>query len=470
LKSIIGRGVIIDDSSYNQELLRKIIEDNNFQILGIADSGKQGFSLVAETRPDIVFLDISLPDLSSEEVIRGLLSINRNLKIVLMASTAVQRPVYRLLTLGASDYIPKPVVREQLEYLLKKLELEERHQKLSKLQLVGFLHGIFYSEIVKTASKENSLAVLNAVKKPLKRLMKQYSKRYDINLTTYRIFVNVDEENRTLVKKVTRQLNNLYRGVVRNLEKIMQFEILTSFLQEAYQSFYNIAGEIYTQIDYNFPTWKGYTPTFVKSTISEKRKVIEYIPLANYIWKTELKYISDFSRLKIYSTIVNYDPRNSPKFPRKIKREVDIYGIYSIFDNIVGPKTAIVYPPAKSQMVNEELRSIPKLLDLTGAREMEPFIHASETFASVNLIFVTDRKDMRGSYFDQMLSICVMPLDVTVLAKLSQLKGILRAIVAQISESIQRMSLQDIQDLGKYKSEPAEIIADLVDEVRRFIE
>ncbi len=469
MKSIIGKGVIVDDSHYVQSLLETILLENNFQIVGTAQSGKEAFKKVAETRPDVVFLDISLPDLSTGEIVRGLLSINRNMRIVIMGSIAVQRPVLRLINQGASDYIPKPVVRSQVEYLLKKIELEDRFQRMSRLEIVVYLHGIYYAEIIKTASMEMTKEVTSAVTKPLKRLMKQYPDRYTIDINTKRIFVHIDESETHLIKKVYRQVNNLYRSILRNLEKFMDHETLISFLQEAFQSFGYIAGHIYSELEYNFPTWKQYSPSFVSSTITERGKVIEYIPMANFTWKSEPIYSNDTSRLNVYRIAMNFDPRFAPKFPRKIKRDFEIFGIYSIFDDIVGPKTAIIYPPPTSTLVQEQLKDIPKLLDLTGARELEPFIHASESFASVNLVFSTEREDMRGSYFDQMLSICVMPLDINVLGKLSQLKGILRAIVAQISESVRSMSAAEINNLGKYKSEPSEIISELVDEVRRFV-
>jgi two-component system chemotaxis response regulator CheB len=105
------RVMIIDDSAIVRGLItRWLTTERDIELVGSATDGAQGVQKVAEYRPDLVILDIEMPNMSGLEALPKLLAAKPGLKII-MASTLTQRGAsvtIRALELGAADYIPKP--------------------------------------------------------------------------------------------------------------------------------------------------------------------------------------------------------------------------------------------------------------------------------------------------------------------------------------------------------------------------
>jgi two-component system chemotaxis response regulator CheB len=103
--------MIIDDSAIVRGLItRWLTPESDIQLVGTATDGQQGVQKVAEYGPDLVILDIEMPNMSGLEALPKLLAAKPGLKII-MASTLTQRGAsvtIRALELGAADYIPKP--------------------------------------------------------------------------------------------------------------------------------------------------------------------------------------------------------------------------------------------------------------------------------------------------------------------------------------------------------------------------
>lgn len=105
------RVMIVDDSAVVRGLVTRWIEAESDMVLaGSATDGAKGVEKVKELQPDVLVLDIEMPNMGGLEALPKLLAVKPNLKI-LMASTLTQRGAnvtIRCLELGAADYIPKP--------------------------------------------------------------------------------------------------------------------------------------------------------------------------------------------------------------------------------------------------------------------------------------------------------------------------------------------------------------------------
>jgi DNA-binding NarL/FixJ family response regulator len=472
-KNII-KCVIVESSVYIQLQLLNICIASGYDVVGKVESGKQAFNVVASTYPDVVFIDANLTDYAPSAVIRGLLAINRRLKIILLAPLTLHEEIHRLLSIGATDYLPKPIVESQARFILQKIKITREVHAYSKLQAISKLHSLYYNEIVKYSTREDTKIVKNALSTPLKRLKKNYSDRYDIDLNSLSIIVKdseIQEENKNEYSLIKRQLDNLYRSLVKNLIKPFDERYVKSLLQVAYQDLVLLAEDIIEKTEYTFPTFNGYVPTHRQTEFFKVKKLSRsYLPLSDFTWAYNALDISHAASLRTYSIAFNADPRNIKKFPRAKKldtKNFQIYGILSVFDEIYGPKSAII-TPKPSAIENEQIKEIPKLLDMAGVREYEPFMHASEIFGSVNIIFSIKREDLRGGSSYLMLSVVITPLEVQALVRVSQLRGIFNAVVGQIAYSLENMTSSDYNNLGKFKSEPTEIINDLLTEIKDF--
>lgn len=465
--------VIIDDSIYIQKFLKAKIEALEYKIVGSATTGKESFNVVANTRPDLVLLDYTLNDMDTESTLRGLLSINQVLQVVIMAPITRKAEIFRLLVNGASDYLPKPLVESQIEFILNTYAFNKVASMLSRMDAILRLHSVFYKEIAKYTAIASNKLIKNAIQTPLKRLKRTYPERYNIQINTMsiRLQENYSKSPDFSAKKILRQINNLYRSILKNLSKHFEQKYLFSCIQEAYQNFYLIAGSIIKNTKYEFPVWEGLQLSSNPASHATIRYTREY--LHNYVfdWVYEVDNLRDPERLKPYSVVLNFDPRLAPKFPTRTARQKDfrVYVILSVFDEIYGPKAAIILPPPTVNIEKETLKNIPKLLDMSGVRTMDPFIHASENYGSINMLYSVEREDRRGQILDQMISIVIYPLDIQALVKVSQMKGIFSAVVAQISYLIRTMDPEELADLGKFTTEPSEILSEFVNEIHFYL-
>jgi two-component system phosphate regulon response regulator PhoB len=101
--------LIADDEAHVVELVRVTLEDERVRVVEAAD-GATALGLAAELEPELIFLDLNLPDLSGLEVCRrlrrepGLAGV----RIVMLTAAAQQDDVARGLSAGATHYLTKP--------------------------------------------------------------------------------------------------------------------------------------------------------------------------------------------------------------------------------------------------------------------------------------------------------------------------------------------------------------------------
>lgn len=86
--------------------MRIILDDNDFKIAD-CPTGKQGFSLCVSMKPNLVILDINLPDMSGLDVIKSLREWSE-VPIIVMSARAEDTDIIEALNLGANDYVTKP--------------------------------------------------------------------------------------------------------------------------------------------------------------------------------------------------------------------------------------------------------------------------------------------------------------------------------------------------------------------------
>ena len=98
--------LIIEDEKNIQTFMGKILKRQEYRVL-YADTGAQGLEIIRSQCPDIILLDLGLPDMNGFEIIREVRTWTSTPIIVISARTAEQEKV-SALDLGADDYITTP--------------------------------------------------------------------------------------------------------------------------------------------------------------------------------------------------------------------------------------------------------------------------------------------------------------------------------------------------------------------------
>jgi len=101
--------LLIDDEPAIQTLVRLVMEGNGWRVL-IAGEGLPGLALARQEHPDIILLDVALPDMSGLEVCRQLKAdpSTSGIPVAMLTAMAQETDRRAALALGADDYLTKP--------------------------------------------------------------------------------------------------------------------------------------------------------------------------------------------------------------------------------------------------------------------------------------------------------------------------------------------------------------------------
>ena len=150
------RVLVVDDEPPIRKLLRMGLSAHGYQILE-APNGKTALELLGQA-PDLIILDLGLPDMQGHELLRTIRARNESVPIVVLSSRGDEAGKVQALDFGADDYVTKPFGMDEL---LARMRAALRHQLQTHgerpIFRVGELSVDLVRRIVKTGDKEVKL-------------------------------------------------------------------------------------------------------------------------------------------------------------------------------------------------------------------------------------------------------------------------------------------------------------------------
>jgi pilus assembly protein CpaE len=138
-ESVKIRVLIVDDIAETRENIRKLLQfENDFEVVGAARTGGEGIDLARETRPDVILMDINMPDMdgiTATETIRRELPFTQ---IVILSIQGDPNYMRRAMLAGARDYLTKPPSVEELISAIRragKMAHEEKEKARPAFQI-----------------------------------------------------------------------------------------------------------------------------------------------------------------------------------------------------------------------------------------------------------------------------------------------------------------------------------------------
>jgi len=126
------RVLIADDEPIARAILREHVESiSSLEIAGEASNGKEALARIIDLKPDLVLLDLQMPELDGLTVVRSLRGAGRPLIIFV---TAYERHALEAFDVDAVDYLLKPIRRERLERAIAKAERQLRSSPALKVE------------------------------------------------------------------------------------------------------------------------------------------------------------------------------------------------------------------------------------------------------------------------------------------------------------------------------------------------
>jgi len=107
--------LVVDDHLVVREGLKLIFEtEQNYEVVGEAENGDKALELVEQLKPDVILLDLKMPNMSGIEVIKALNEKNISVPIIILTTINDDRSIMEGLSLGAKGYLLKDTTREEL--------------------------------------------------------------------------------------------------------------------------------------------------------------------------------------------------------------------------------------------------------------------------------------------------------------------------------------------------------------------
>ncbi len=117
MKSIL----IVDDAVFMRTILKEILEKNNFQVVGEAENGKQSISMYRELKPDLVIMDITMPEMDGIEATSIIKEEFPESTVVMCSAMGQQAMVVEAIKAGATDFIVKPFQADRVVESINKI-------------------------------------------------------------------------------------------------------------------------------------------------------------------------------------------------------------------------------------------------------------------------------------------------------------------------------------------------------------
>jgi len=135
---IKDRILIVEDDKSIRNFIRAILEANNYDVM-IANTGTEAYSLITSQCPDLVILDLGLPDMDGVKILKQVREWS-GMPIIVVSARTHEKDKVEALDLGADDYITKPFGTSEL---LARIRTAIRHSRTTYLSPEGGLTGTF---------------------------------------------------------------------------------------------------------------------------------------------------------------------------------------------------------------------------------------------------------------------------------------------------------------------------------------
>jgi two-component system chemotaxis response regulator CheY len=100
--------LVVDDDALMRELLKAILREEGFTVVGEAKDGQDALKQLDRLSPDVVCLDVNMPGMSGLEVLKAIQRAAPNIKVVMVSGDASMSTVREAVSYGAAGYLIKP--------------------------------------------------------------------------------------------------------------------------------------------------------------------------------------------------------------------------------------------------------------------------------------------------------------------------------------------------------------------------
>jgi two-component system chemotaxis response regulator CheY len=113
--------LIVDDAAFMRSSIKNMLAKHGYEVVGEAANGKIGVEKYQELTPEIVTMDITMPEMDGLSALKEIMKINRQAKVIMVSAMGQESMVREAILSGAKGFIVKPFKEDGIVAALKKM-------------------------------------------------------------------------------------------------------------------------------------------------------------------------------------------------------------------------------------------------------------------------------------------------------------------------------------------------------------
>jgi len=117
----MARILVTDDAAFMRMQLKNIFQSLGHEVVGEAENGQVAIDMYSELKPDLVTMDITMPEMNGVEAVKNIKAKDPGATIVMCSAMGQQQMVLEAIQAGAKDFIVKPFDQDRIKQALEKI-------------------------------------------------------------------------------------------------------------------------------------------------------------------------------------------------------------------------------------------------------------------------------------------------------------------------------------------------------------
>lgn len=113
--------LIVDDAAFMRMMIKDILTKNGYNVAGEAENGAKAFEKYNEIKPDLVLMDITMPEVDGIQALKNIKAADSNAKVIMCSAMGQQAMVIEAIQAGAKDFIVKPFQPDRVLEAVRKV-------------------------------------------------------------------------------------------------------------------------------------------------------------------------------------------------------------------------------------------------------------------------------------------------------------------------------------------------------------
>lgn len=113
--------LVVDDAPFMRNSLRKLLAEKGWEVIGEAGNGKEALTQYEALKPDVVTMDITMPEMDGISAVKAIIQKDPRAKVVMCSALGQQDRIVEAIRSGARDFIVKPFQKERVYAAIEKV-------------------------------------------------------------------------------------------------------------------------------------------------------------------------------------------------------------------------------------------------------------------------------------------------------------------------------------------------------------